>query len=161
MTTAIDLFEKLECRDHLAVSVSDLRRFFEKVEDKGDCWEWAVGLMGGGYGQFHFDGKPNYAHRWIYELVNGPVGSDLTLDHLCRNRKCVRPDHLEPVTRGENVLRGVGPSAIAAKATHCPQGHPYSGENLTVKKDGTRRCKTCHRERERTRRQRKSDQRAA
>lgn len=124
---------------------ADAERFAEKVRQNGDCWEWAAGLMGGGYGQFHYQGKPAYAHRWLYELAIGPIPDGLTLDHLCRNRKCVRPDHLEPVTRGENVLRGIGPSGVAVRATHCPKGHPYSGENLVIKKDGSRRCKECHR----------------
>lgn len=68
------------------------------------------------------------------------------IDHLCRNPLCVRPDHLEQVTPRENLLRGVGPSAKAAKKTHCPQGHPYAGENLGIHRNGNRWCRTCHRE---------------
>lgn len=124
---------------------ADLERFAAKIEKNGDCWQWKAGLVGGGYGQFHFSGRPNYAHRWLYQVVVGHIPDGMTLDHLCRNRKCVNPLHLEVVTRGENVMRGVGPSAMAAKATHCPQGHPYSGENLSIKKDGSRRCRACHR----------------
>lgn len=127
------------------INQADAERFAEKVSANGECWEWTAGLMGGGYGQFHHKGKPNYAHRWLYEAVNGGVDKRLTLDHLCRNRKCVRPDHLEPVSRGENVLRGEGLSAMAARATHCPKGHAYSGANLVIKKDGCRRCRECHR----------------
>ena len=128
-----------------------LMRFAEKVQSEGDCWCWTAGLVGGGYGQFHHDGKPNYAHRWLYERAIGPVDPKMTLDHLCRTRRCVRPDHLEVVTRGENVLRGVSPAANAARATHCPAGHAYAGPNVSMKKDGSRRCATCHRERERQR----------
>lgn len=119
-------------------------RFAQKVERDGECWAWTAGLMGGGYGQFH-DGGPNYAHRWLYARLIGPIPEGMTLDHLCRNRKCVRPDHLEVVTRGENVLRGIGFAAKNHLATHCPNGHPYAGSNLVVKGDGSRRCRECHR----------------
>lgn len=128
-----------------------LERFAEKVAPKGGCWLWTAGLMGGGYGQFHFDGRPHYAHRWLYERAVSAVDQVMTLDHLCRNRRCVRPSHLEVVTRGENVLRGESPAARGSRATHCPSGHPYSGNNLSIKRDGSRRCLTCHRERERRR----------
>ncbi|WP_407942939.1 HNH endonuclease signature motif containing protein [Luteipulveratus halotolerans] len=74
-----------------------------------------------------------------YELANGPIADGMTVDHLCRNKRCVRPEHLEAVTRGDNVRRW------AATITHCPQGHEYSAENTRVWK-GKRNCITCQRE---------------
>jgi len=151
MIDAIDLFAGAHVFN-ASVSAADIERFAAKVERAGDCWRWTAGLMGGGYGQFHYQGSPRYAHRWLYEQLHGPVSAELTMDHLCRNRWCVNPSHLEPVTRGENVLRGISPAARAAMATACPSGHPYSGENLAIKSDGSRRCRACHRARERMRR---------
>lgn len=91
------------------------------------------------------------AHRVVYEELVGPIPDGLMLDHLCRVRHCVNPEHLEPVTNRENVLRGEGHSAKAARATHCLKGHPYAGENLRILSNGWRRCRACHRERERIR----------
>jgi hypothetical protein len=121
-------------------------RFFEKV-DAGDCWLWTGTLAGGGYGWFLADGKSTPAHRWAYEYLVGPIPDGLDIDHLCRVRRCVNPDHLEPVTRIENVRRGYSSTHQRVK-THCPQGHPYVGWNLLVD-HGRRRCRTCTNERER------------
>lgn len=110
------------------------------------CWVWTACLGGGGYGKYWGGatiGRVMVAHRFAYESLVGPVPDGLQLDHLCRNRACVNPAHLEPVTVRENLLRGVGPSAQAALATHCPDGHPYSGENLYLSPRGDRGCKTC------------------
>ena len=110
------------------------------------CWIWQ-GVRVGGYGQI---GKENnggmvYAHRAAYELIVGPIPDGLTLDHLCRNRACINPDHLEPVTMKENVLRGMSPTAINARKTHCNNGHPLDGDNLSLRKDGGRICLACRR----------------
>jgi hypothetical protein len=123
---------------------------------EGDCWIWTGGKAGGtGYGQIHAGGCSHLAHRFAYELLVGPIPSGLTLDHVkargCTSRACVNPAHLEPVTNRENILRGDGASARAARVTHCPHGHPYNAENTALKADGSRRCKTCHRDRERLR----------
>lgn len=125
-----------------------ITRFWKKVSFKSnDCWQWtgAVGAgdQTGGYGQFRDAGKTVYAHRFSYGMFGGEIPDGLHLDHLCRNRLCVNPLHLEPVTCRENLLRGVGMSAVNAKKTHCSHGHAYTEENIYWRKNGARRCKTC------------------
>ncbi|MGH7723418.1 MAG: HNH endonuclease signature motif containing protein [Candidatus Dormibacteria bacterium] len=119
------------------------RRFWGKVLVGDGCWEW-IGGKEHGYGSFRVrtGERMTQAHRWAYELLIGPIPEGLEPDHLCRNRSCVRPDHLEAVTPKINVLRGVSPSAIAAAATHCPRGHPYDEAN-TYHWRGARHCRTC------------------
>lgn len=135
-------------------------RFWSKVETRPlGCWSWMGGSVRSGYGQFHLSGtrKKVQAHRYAYELLVGPIPEGMTLDHLCRNRACVNPDHLEPVTNRENILRGEGPSAQHARATHCAQGHPYDEGNTYVRYDGRRVCRICLRkwDNEKRRRQRR------
>lgn len=140
---------------------ADLRRFWEKVAtpdpDTG-CASWLAGKFSDGYGQFSLKGAPYLAHRVSYTLANGPIPPGMVLDHICRNRACVAPDHLEVVDNRTNVLRGEGFAAENAKRTHCPQGHEYTAENTYVSRpdksapNGRRHCRTCHRERDRARR---------
>lgn len=129
-------------------------RFWSKVDKRGetDCWVWLGGTSRSGYGYFYFTSVKRVvsAHRFAYELIVGKIPPDMTIDHLCRNRSCVNPAHMEVVTRGENVLRGTGITAKNLLKTHCPKGHPYSLENTYVM--GKRRvCRTCHREKQRIR----------
>lgn len=122
-------------------------RLWSKV-NKGaphGCWEW-TGTTARGYGYMSVDGKPRPVHRIAYELVIGPIPVNRVLDHLCRNRRCCNPDHLEPVTEAENILRGVGSSARHARKTHCDHGHPLSGDNLRLTDKGYRRCRQCARD---------------
>lgn len=132
------------------------------------CIEWTGGLNGVGYGQFYIGrtsrdqtGK-GYAHRWAYEQFVGPIPEGLHLDHLCRNRKCVNHEHLEPVTPRQNLLRGISPSALHAKKTHCPAGHPYAGDNLYLHPTkGQRICRACGRNRAQRKRDRLKNERKA
>lgn len=116
------------------------KRFWAKVV-KGQCWVWN-GANVKGYGQFWNGKRTVMAHRFGYELFKGNIPDGLTLDHLCRNPSCVRWDHLEAVTLKENILRSDSACAVHARKTHCPQGHPYSGDNLSKRKIG-RACRIC------------------
>ena len=103
-----------------------------------------------GYGTIRIQGRTWYSHRYAYELTRGPVPEGMEIDHLCRNRACANPTHLEPVTHAENVRRGNGGWNSRAK-THCPQNHPYDEAN-TGHGSGRRHCRTCGRERMQARR---------
>lgn len=125
-------------------------RFEEKYipEPNTGCWLWTGALGGGGYGAIGAGGKRGgrrTAHRVAYELYRGPIPAGLELDHLCRTRCCVNPWHLEPVTRRENVLRGVSAAAQQAKQTHCKWGHEFTPENTYRETPTKRGCKECRR----------------
>jgi HNH endonuclease len=147
-------------------------RFWEKV-DKGDpreCWAWTAGLSAG-YGQFiemrDGRGHPSAAHRVAWELLIGPIPDGLDLDHLCHtrdtscpggddcpHRRCVNPAHLEPVSNEENIRRGMCPSAVNSRKTHCtPGNHEFTPENTyhPPKQPHTRQCRQCSRERQQRR----------
>lgn len=108
------------------------------------CWEW-LSQAKCNYGRFTIRGVRMLAHRYAYEEVFGPIPDQLPLDHLCRNPRCVNPDHLEPVTQKENILRGVAPAAINKRKTHCQHGHELVESNLhqPTLAQGRRRCLTC------------------
>lgn len=125
-------------------------RFWPNVKKGADdeCWPWLGGTTSSGYGVISVgghNGKRVRVHRYSYETLVGPVPDGLVLDHLCRNRVCVNPAHLEPVTQKVNLQRQV--SANGQK-THCPKGHPLFGENLYlyIAPSGrkARTCKICH-----------------
>lgn len=118
-------------------------RFWAKVAvDPSGCWLWTATLNPDGYGRIRMTRRwAPLAHRALWETCIGPVQKPRELDHLCRVRHCVNPDHLEEVDHPENVRRGEGGQHWAAK-THCPQGHPYDEEN-TLRSEGRRVCKAC------------------
>lgn len=119
--------------------------FWEAVEKTSTCWLWRGTLTGGGYGTFRLSrlGRDFRAHRISFVLFGNEIPDGLVLDHICRVRNCVNPDHLRAVTDAENVLAGIGPTAVNARKTHCPRGHEYTPENIYRRKDGARRCLTC------------------
>lgn len=121
---------------------SRLVRFWTKVAKTSGCWNWLGGLAGRGYGTFWDGARPVYAHRFSYEVHKGPIPEGLTVDHLCRNPRCVNPDHLEAVTLRENLLRGDTIPARNARTTHCPKGHEYTKDNTYVVRE-RRICRTC------------------
>ena len=134
-----------------------LRAFLDRPDE---CWIWE-GAKVNGYGVCgrSVNGKPKrfYCHDLTYELWHGPKPAGLHIDHLCRNRACFNPAHLEAVTQQENIRRGHAGFANSAK-THCPKGHPYDAVNTAVrhKKNGgiNRICRTCHRAESRRRKER-------
>lgn len=139
------------------VADPELRRFWSKVDlsgsvpatrpGLGSCWQWTAGCTAQGYGGFH--PRKNVlilAHRYAYEHTHGPIPEGLVIDHLCRNRKCCNPSHLEAVTNEENLRRGAGYALRNGFRDACINGHPYTSENTYI--DPTRggvRCRACAR----------------
>lgn len=111
------------------------------------CWKWTGTLNANGYGRIIDKGVRRQASRVAYELFNGQITPGLTIDHVCRNRWCVNPGHLQAVSNRENVTRGIGPSAVNARKTKCPQGHAYNEINTRVGHGGKRQCRACDRAR--------------
>ena len=130
----------------------------ERIQNKieinpvSGCWVWAGAKFMQGYGQIVIggrQGRKRRAHIIAYEEWIGSVPIGYELDHLCRIKLCVNPQHLEPVTHGENMRRGDGWAGTHARTTHCPQGHPYNEINTYYHPDGRRECRTCKRNRSR------------
>ncbi len=139
---------------HLAKRTED---FWKKVDkagplpeqrpDLGPCWVWTGNLFPNGYGKFGVYYRHVLTHRFSYTLLVGEIPKGLVLDHLCRNRACLNPSHLEPKTQRENTLATNSQcmAALRAARTHCPRGHPYSTEN-TYRYKTKRGCRSCRRQ---------------
>lgn len=132
-----------------------LSRFWSKVDrsDSDGCWTWLDAPRKTGYGMFSAgaDRGQVLAHRFSYEQASGPIGSEMVIDHLCRNRICVRPDHLEAVTNLENLRRGAGYAIRNGMRSCCVNGHEYTEDNTYRDPGGGIRCRTCARIRDRSR----------
>ena len=147
---------------HPSEKIPIIERFLAKVEKTESCWRWTGGCSSNGYGSFQLPRNGTRqqqkvsAHRFSYEHIKGRVPEGLTLDHLCRNRWCVNPAHLEAVTSRVNTLRSDNLAALNARKTHCANGHEFSKENTRFRRGGARTCRECqrtqHRDRERERR---------
>ncbi|MBT2466574.1 HNH endonuclease [Streptomyces sp. ISL-66] len=128
-------------------------RFLDKVAPgPRGCWDWTAHIKPNGYAQIKVNGRPQYAHRVAYELARGPIPAGLVIDHLCRRRHCVNPDHLDVTDTRTNILRGVSPAARRAHQTHCVNGHPFDVANTYIAPNGTRHCRACSAARARHRR---------
>lgn len=131
-------------------------RFVSKLAVQEDgCWLWAGRKSKNGYGRFYIgtsrlDQRYASAHRWAYEALVGPIPDGLDLDHLCRNRACCNPAHLEPVTRIENIRRGIGPALLGlvnGSKSECVNGHEFTKANTRIRTGGGRTCRQCERDR--------------
>lgn len=123
-------------------------RFWEKVQKTDTCWLWKAGHNAFGYGVFKWNDKMGLAHRWSYEQAKGPIPEGLEIDHLCRVRNCVNPDHMEAVTHRVNMFRAEAPNNILHRIRTCKNGHPINSENTARRKSGPRKgqimyCKIC------------------
>ena len=122
-------------------------RFFKliKIDQISGCWNWCGYLNSNGYGKLGIKMKTHYSHRISYFIFKGEIPEGLVVDHKCRNRSCVNPDHLRAVTRRTNTIENSSSmAAIHSRKKECLRGHPLSGTNLRIRKNGSRICIACH-----------------
>lgn len=132
------------------LSPKSSQRFWDKVEKSDGCWLWTATKTPLGYGHFWHEGRMRGAHRFAYEDTVGAIPEGQTIDHVCKNRGCVNPAHMEVVSLRENILRSDNPQARNKRKTSCPRGHQYKAVQQG-KRQGERYCPTCLRERARCR----------
>jgi HNH endonuclease len=131
-------------------SSDPVSRFYERIlYAENGCWLWQGKISSSGYALLSIKGRYVHVHRWAYEHFRGVIPEGLLIDHLCKHRSCVNPEHLQPVTYQENNQRA---------RTHCWQGHPFTAENTLINGSG-RMCRICRHERERKYRQRSAQYR--
>lgn len=135
--------EVFDVSDYIARRLADALAQTRTTET--GCWESTVGVNDNGYALISINNKTVRKHRFVYEQMVGPIPDGLYLDHLCRNRACCNPAHLEPVTHRENSLRGISPAAARARQTHCIHGHELVGDNAYAppSKPNARLCRAC------------------
>lgn len=119
--------------------LTDAERFWAKVDRSGFCWTWTAQRDRDGYGRFEIAGRRRAAHRVSFEWERGPVPEGREIDHVCRNRACVRPEHLEAVTHHTNVRRG----RQTWQGNKCARGHVLTEENIRYHSGDKRQCKSC------------------
>jgi len=122
----------------------DRARFWKYAVTSEGCWGWQGHHSKKGYAHAYWAGKTVRAHRLAWMLTYGSWPSSETLDHLCNNRSCVRPDHLREATNRENILRGCGITAVNAVKQYCLRGHPFIEANTRINRKGHRTCRACH-----------------
>lgn len=127
----------------MSLGLPELIERYISPEPNSGCWLW-TGALSEGYGHTKVtnNGKQLSAHTTVYRLLRGPICEGFEPDHLCRVRCCVNPDHIEPVTKKENTMRGVGVGAVNAKRTECKNGHPFDESNTRFYKN-RRYCRAC------------------
>lgn len=155
-TLSVDRSRKPGRGNELPIVLSSQQRdtFWHFVEEQPTgCWEWRGHLFSTfGYGQFRVGYRNLKAHRISWTLTRGPIPNNVTLDHLCRNPKCVNPEHLEIASNKENILRGTSPTAINARKTHCKRGHEFTPDNLRRQRADRRECLQCYKDRRKAKR---------
>ena len=117
--------------------------YIDRIRKTNYCWHWTGSIAKDGYGQ----AVGQQAHRAVYKQLVGEIPAKMTLDHLCRNKSCVNPEHLEIVTQRENILRGDTQAGKNARKTHCVNGHEFNEQNTNITPRGWRICRKCRYER--------------
>lgn len=142
---------------HLGKTSRELFMARVTIDDNG-CWLWTGAIQNSGYGMLGRGGQKYLAHRFAYTMLVGEIPDGMDIDHKCRVRRCCNPDHLEPVTRHENIMRGAGPALNSQRcrsAETCKRGHAFTAEN-TRRRKGWRICLQCERDRGKTWRQKRA-----